>query len=116
MADSEKELQRVRRNMLGWSFLMDAAEIVLFLTCAAQRFWLPIVISIPILVLCAALISNYYCKNVIYVCPHCHKTFKPVLREVAFLRKSPGARDVTCPHCKTRARCVEKFDDHKNRD
>ncbi|MFC3927181.1 MerR family transcriptional regulator [Streptococcus caprae] len=52
------------------------------------------------------LIWNYY-QQVLYLCPVCHKTFKPEPKAFLLARHTPRTRKLPCPHCQHTSYCVE---------
>lgn len=51
--------------------------------------------------------SREYLRKVAYMCPQCHETFQPEMREAVFARHTPYTRRLTCPHCGEQGFCVE---------
>ena len=50
---------------------------------------------------------KYYRSRVQYLCPACHETFQPGMREFVFAAHTPKTRKLTCPHCGHRGYCME---------
>lgn len=53
--------------------------------------------------------TRYYFKQVVYICPQCHKIFKPKLKEAIFARHTPTLRKLTCTCCGYKGFCVETY-------
>ena len=51
--------------------------------------------------------SRYYFWNVSYICPQCHETFRPALKEAFWARHTPKTRKLTCVKCGYHGFCVE---------
>ena len=63
----------------------------------------------------AILITRYYHKKVSYICPHCHKVFKPTYKEMLFSNHTPTTRKLTCTECGVNGFCVEVADPEDKR-
>ena len=53
--------------------------------------------------------SAYYFKHTAYICPECHKVFKPTLKEAFWAYHTPKMRRLTCPSCARHGLCVEVY-------
>lgn len=53
------------------------------------------------------LASRWYFRRVSYLCPKCHRVFRPAFREAFFARHTPATRRLTCPNCGHVGFCVE---------
>ena len=53
--------------------------------------------------------SAYYFKKVAYICPECHKVFRPPFMEALFANHTPTLRKLTCTHCGYHGFCVETY-------
>ena len=53
--------------------------------------------------------TNYYMKNVAYICPECHEVFQPKLKESFWAYHTPKMRRLTCPKCGRKGLCVEIY-------
>ena len=51
--------------------------------------------------------SAYYFKKVAYICPECHKVFRPPFMEALFANHTPTLRKLTCTHCGYHGFCIE---------
>lgn len=54
-------------------------------------------------------ISVCYFKKVAYICPECHKVFRPVFKEAFFANHTPTLRKLTCIHCGYHGFCIETY-------
>ena len=52
-------------------------------------------------------ISKDYFNHVAYICPKCHKVFKPALKQAFWAAHTPRTRKLTCPDCGHHGYCVE---------
>ena len=54
-------------------------------------------------------VSIYYFKKVAYICPKCHRVFRPPIMEAFFANHTPTLRKLTCTHCGYHGFCVETY-------
>ena len=67
------------------------------------RFVIQMILSLPL----AIAVTRYYHRHVAYICPHCHKVFKPTYKEMIFANHTPTTRFLTCTECNTKGFCIE---------
>ncbi len=103
---NKKELKRIHTTLLMIGIplaVLQCASIVLWIATGA--WWLFLVwaaAAIPF----GILSSRWYFRNVAYVCPQCHKVFKPAFREALLANHTPATRKLTCPSCGHHGFCV----------
>ncbi|SMC78533.1 DNA-binding transcriptional regulator, MerR family [Oscillospiraceae bacterium] len=103
----KKKLKKLRRNIILAGIpntIFQWTAIALWIT---KGWWwlfaIQMILSIPL----AFITTRYYHKHTLYICPHCHKIFKPNYKEMLFANHTPTARRLTCTECKTVSFCVE---------
>ena len=104
---NKKRLRKVRAVMLTAGISIELLEIG-----AAVLWWQtgilwPFVLALVVSLAGATAISLYYYKSVDYICPGCHKVFKPDFGKMFFANHTPNTRKLTCTHCGHTAFCVE---------
>lgn len=62
---------------------------------------------LPILFMIVVLLCKNYVKQVVYLCPNCHQTFKVSTKDFVLAAHTPRTRKLTCPHCHQKSFCLE---------
>ena len=105
--EGKKKLSAMRRNMLLTGIPVTILQWVSILLWIFKGIWwlFPVwVIAGTVYGICA---SRYYFWNVSYICPQCHETFRPALKEAFWARHTPKTRKLTCVKCGYHGFCVE---------
>ena len=110
----KNKLARLHFSLLLFGLPITILEWVsVIFWIATGKWWLfalYLVLGIPF----GIWISAYYFHRVAYICPECHKAFKPSLKEALFANHTPTARKLTCPHCGKKSFCVEIYRKENN--
>ena len=69
--------------------------------------WWPLPVAVLLAIALTVAAMKYYRSRVQYLCPACHETFQPGMREFVFAAHTPKTRKLTCPHCGHRGYCME---------
>lgn len=107
--ENKKKLKRVRRNMLISAIplgILQWGSIIFWIT---TKIWWPFVVYLCVAVPYAIVLSRYYFRSVAYICPQCHKVFRPAFKEAFWARHTPRARKLTCTCCGHHGFCVETY-------
>lgn len=104
---NRKELKRIHTTMLLTALplgILQWSGIILWITRGIRwLFALWAVLAIPY----GVVLSRWYFRKVAYICPQCHRVFKPAFKEALWARHTPAARKLTCPECGHHGFCVE---------
>ena len=120
MAKSMERRKKVKR--LHWSMLvaalpMNLIEIGTIIYWIKTGSWIPFAIGMVFVVALGVWIFTYYFSKVSFICPDCHKIFRPGFRESFFAYHTPNTRKLTCPGCGHKSYCIETYrepEDEKN--
>lgn len=107
--DNKKKLRSLRIKMISLGIVMDLIEIATIILWIFKGIWLPFAIGMVFVVLLGIYVSCIYFNNTAYICPECHKIFKPKFANAFFAPHTPNTRKLTCTSCGHRGFCVETY-------
>lgn len=103
----KKELRKVYKNIILCGIPNTLFQWTAIALWIIKGWWwlfvIQMVLSIPLVIV----LTRYYHRHVSYICPHCHKVFKPAYKEMVFAKHTPTTRALTCTECNTRGFCIE---------
>lgn len=107
--ENRKQLKHVRTVMLSTAIPFGILQWGTILLWIFSGIWQPFagytLLAIPYVVW----LFRYYWKNVSYICPRCHRVFKPGKKEMFFANHTPTTRKLTCTCCGHKGFCVETW-------
>ena len=106
---NKKQLKKLRIIMVATGIPAALALWTSLLLALTMGLWWLLAVCGALYVVCGILISCYYFSNIAYICPNCHKVFKPSFKEVFFASHTPKMRRLTCPQCNNKGLCIEVF-------
>ena len=106
---NKKQLKKLRIIMVATGIPAALALWTSLLLALTMGLWWLLAVCGALYVACGILISCYYFSNIAYICPNCHKVFKPSFKEVFFASHTPKMRRLTCPQCNNKGLCIEVF-------
>lgn len=106
---NKKKLDRVHATMLITGIPINIGQWTTILLWIMKGIWIPFVVWVVLAVPYGIWISSYYFKSVAYICPQCHKIFRPLLKEAFFANHTPKLRKLTCTCCGYKGFCVETY-------
>lgn len=86
--------------------LVEAGTIVLW---AVKGIWWPCVLWLLLMIPITCGFVKYYHRKVAYICPQCHTTFRPAMKEFFWANHTLRTRRLTCTCCGHKGFCVETW-------
>ncbi|MBQ4089646.1 MAG: MerR family transcriptional regulator [Clostridia bacterium] len=105
--ENRKKLRNIRITMAITAVIMAIIEYGSLIYWLVTGTWQPFAIGMVIVIAMSCWLSWYYFTNVHYICPKCHKVFKPRFKQALFANHTPTTRKLTCPACGHKGFCVE---------
>jgi len=102
-----KKMKKFRRNMWIFAAIMAVFEYGTLLLAIFTGLWWAFVVGMAIVIALSIWLSAYYYKSVAYICPECHKLFKPKFKEMFWASHTYKTRKLTCPECGKKSFCLE---------
>ncbi len=107
--ENKKKLRCLRVAMLVVGMIMDVIEIATLVLWIKTGLWQPFAVGLTAVAALGVWVSVHYFRRVSYICPGCHKVFRPTLRKAFWAYHTPRARRLTCPDCGRKGFCVETY-------
>ena len=108
--ENKKILQKIHAVMLIIGIPLEFLEWCTFFYGCKSGIWWPYVLGMILVITGAVGMSWYYFKHIEYICPNCHRIFKPKVKDVFWAAHTPTTRKLTCCHCGYKGYCVEIAD------
>lgn len=109
--ENKEKLKKVHALMLIFGIPLGILEIATIVLWIVKGIWWPFVLWLVVDIIFGVWISRYYYLHTAYICPECHKVFRPSFKEVFFARHTPHTRKLTCTGCGHHGFCVETYAD-----
>jgi len=107
---NKKELKKLRIVTLITGIPVTALQWASIFLWIVKGIWWPFAVWAAVAVVYGVWVSVYYFKHVVYLCPECHRVFKPRLWEAFWAYHTPKMRRLTCPGCGRKGLCVEVYE------
>lgn len=104
---NKQKLRKIHLTMLLTGIPMEILQWGSIILWIATGIWWPFIFWVAAAVPWAIWVSKYYFRNVAYICPECHKVFKPRFKEAFWANHAPTLRKLTCSCCGHKGWCVE---------
>lgn len=108
---NKHKLKKLRALMIITGLPVTALQWISIILWITQGLWWLFALWALVAVVWGVWISIYYFRSVAYICPNCHKVFRPSLKEAFFAYHTPKMRRLTCPECNHNGLCIEVFAD-----
>jgi DNA-directed RNA polymerase subunit RPC12/RpoP len=108
--EARKNLKQMYIKMLVPCLLVEALEVASLVYGILRGNFIPFAAVMALAIVCVAIVFNYWYRNIMYICPQCHTTFKPKKREAFFAGHTAKTRKLTCPECSRKIWCVETYE------
>ncbi len=101
--------RRTLAVVLVIGFLMDAIQAATLMVWFFTGAWQPFALGMLAVIGLGVWVSRFYYRRSLYLCPQCHRLFRPGCREMLFARHTPKTRKLTCPSCHHKGFCLETY-------
>ena len=112
--ENKKKLKQLHAIMLISGIPVTIIQWVAFIVGFVTGIWWPVIIWLSVGIPFGIWVSIFYFKRVKYICPQCHETFKPNVKEAFFAKHTPTLRKLTCTHCGSHGFCIEIYGGKSN--
>lgn len=106
---NKNQLRKMRWLMILVGIPVTTLQWVSIILWITKGIWWLFVVWVVVGTVYGVWATNYYMKNVAYICPECHEVFQPKLKESFWAYHTPKMRRLTCPKCGHRGLCVEVY-------
>lgn len=107
--ENKKKMQKLHAMLLITGLPLNIYEwFAIIYGIATGNWWFMlgyILLGIPY----GVVITAYYFKKVVYICPECHTVFRPAFKEALFANHTSTLRKLTCIRCGYHGFCVETY-------
>ena len=103
----KKKLKKLRQMVFLTALPMGIMQWTCIIFWIVKEVWWPFALCLLIAIGWGSIMIIHYFSNVQYICPECHQTFRPSVKELILARHTPTTRKLTCTKCGHKGFCVE---------
>ena len=107
--ENKKKMRQLHAILLITGIPIAIVQWTSIILWIAAGIWWLFAAYVLVVIPYAVLISNFYFKRVVYICPQCHEVFKPNFKEALWAKHTPTLRKLTCTCCGYKGFCVETY-------
>ena len=107
--ENKKKLYGLRALLVITGTPVTIFQWVSVILWAGMGIWWPFIAYIALAIPYGIWISAFYFKRVSYICPQCHRIFRPTFRDVFRAKHTPRMRKLHCTECGYHGFCVETY-------
>jgi DNA-directed RNA polymerase subunit RPC12/RpoP len=111
--EARKKLKQMYVKILVPGLFVEALEVASLVYAILRGNWIPFAVVMVLVCIYAFIIFRYWHRNIMYICPQCHTTFKPKKLEAFFAGHTAKTRKLTCPECNKKMWCVETYEEEE---
>ncbi len=106
---NKKKLHQLRAIMLITGIPIALFQWVSVILWVSMGIWWPFIAYVAVAAFYGTWISAFYFKRVSYICPQCHRVFRPRMKQVFWANHTPTMRKLICTECGYHGFCVETY-------
>lgn len=107
MMETKQKMKKFRIRMLLSAIPVGILQWGSILLWALTGIWWPFAVYVVVAIPWGIWFSRMYYRTVSYICPKCHKIFKPTFKQMFWANHTPTLRKLTCTCCGEKSWCVE---------
>ena len=109
LMENKKKMKRLYIRFLAMAIPVELVEAGTIILWIAKGIWWPFVVWILLMIPLVWWFVKYYHQKVAYICPQCHTTFRPAMKEFFWANHTLRTRKLTCTCCGHKGFCVETW-------
>ena len=106
---NKKKMRQLHTAMLILGLPLNIFQWITIILWITAGIWYPFAIYAAATVLYGIWVARFYFRRVVYICPSCHRIFRPAFKEAFWAAHTPTLRKLTCTCCGYKGFCVETY-------